>query len=460
MKGHALDPVILRAYDIRGVVGETLSAVDMAMIGRGFGTLVRQQGGDTVYVGRDGRLSSPDFEVALISGLVEAGLRVRSIGVGPTPMLYFATRFHEGDAGIMITGSHNPPTHNGVKMMLGTKPFHGPQIQALGRLIAAADFTVDRIGEVLEIDVRTAYADTVAAAFTGRDDLTVVWDPGNGAAGAVLGEVLKRLPGQHIILNEAVDGTFPNHHPDPTVVENLVQLQAAVAAHKADIGIAFDGDGDRIGAVDARGRIIWGDQILALLAREVLAERPGATIIADVKASRVLFDEIARLGGTPLMWRTGHSPIKEKMAELGAPLAGEMSGHIFFADKYYGYDDALYVGVRLLNAIGGAGQSIGDFLDSLPATLSTPEIRIEVPEERKFAIVTEVAERLSQAGAAVTDIDGVRVTTAEGWWLMRASNTQNALTLRCEGSDEAGLATLKAALAVQLEQSGVAVDLG
>jgi phosphomannomutase len=264
-----------------------------------------------------------------------------------------------------------------------------------------------------------------------------------------------RLPGRHLLLNEQIDGTFPAHHPDPTVPKNLEQLQQAVAREHAEIGIAFDGDGDRIGVVDGRGRILWGDQLLILLGREVLARRPGAIIIADVKASQVLFDEIARAGGKPLMWRTGHSLIKSKMAETGAPLAGEMSGHIFFADGYYGFDDALYASVRLLSILASSRRTLADLRDGLPDVVNTPELRFPCEETRKFAVIAEVKDRLRRAGADLSDIDGVRVRTADGWWLLRASNTQDVLVARCEAKDSAGLNRLKAALGAQLTASGI-----
>jgi phosphomannomutase len=283
----------------------------------------------------------------------------------------------------------------------------------------------------------------------------VVWDAGNGAGGEIMQRLVKGLPGRHVLLNERIDGTFPAHHPDPTVAKNLVQLQEAVLREKADLGIAFDGDADRIGVVDGKARILWGDQLMAIYAREILAERPGSTIIADVKASQTLFDEIARLGGKPLMWRTGHSIIKTKMRETAAPLAGEMSGHIFFADRWYGFDDALYAAVRILSIVARAPKDLAGLRDELPEVLNTPELRFPVDEVRKFAIVSEVRDRLGRAGARMSDVDGVRVTTEDGWWLLRASNTQDVLVARCEARDEAGLARLKGALVQELSRSGV-----
>jgi phosphomannomutase len=454
---HRFDPTILREYDIRGIVGETLSQADAGALGRAFGSVVVERNGGRVAVGYDGRLTSPGLEEALCQGLAASGLEVLRIGRGPTPMLYFAVHHLDAEAGVMITGSHNPPDHNGFKMMLGTGPFFGPQIQELGQRAATDDFA-QGAGNMRQAPVFDAYLERLVSEDPGDWPLAAAWDPGNGASGEVLAALLPRLSGRHELLNGDIDGSFPNHHPDPSVAENLVQLQDAVKAGGLDLGLAFDGDGDRLGAVDGEGRILWADQLVALYAREVLARNPGSTIIADVKSSQVLFDEIARLGGQPLMWRTGHSLIKSKMAETGAPLAGEMSGHLFFADRYFGYDDALYAALRLLRVVAQSGLSLGQLIDALPALVNTPELRFTVPEERKFAIVEEVRQRLATAeGIEVNAIDGVRVSNADGWWLLRASNTQNVLVARCEGGDRAALERLKQGLAEALEPSGVEV---
>ena len=456
--GRTLDPAILGAYDIRGIVGETLTGADMTAIGRGFASIARRRS-DTerpplICVGRDGRLSSPELEVHLVEGLKDAGADVLRIGVGPTPMLYFAVHERRCDGGTMITGSHNPPAYNGVKMVLGGRPFFGPDIEELAWAAATDGGLAGSAGRAVEADLAAAYVARLLVE-SGQGALTVAWDAGNGAAGAVLGALADGLPGRHVLLNAEVDGTFPAHHPDPTVPENLTQLIDTVRAERCDLGIAFDGDGDRIGVVDGEGAILWGDQLVALLAREVLRERPGANVIGDVKASRVLFDEIARLGGSPLMWRTGHAPIKAKMAEIGAPLAGEMSGHIFFADRYYGFDDALYAAVRLLRLIASEGRSLAALRAELPCPVSTPEVRFPCPDERKFRVADEIRDRLSAAGARFTGIDGVRAESADGWWLLRASNTQPMLVARCEAADAAGLQRLKADLAFQLRSSGI-----
>jgi phosphomannomutase len=357
----------------------------------------------------------------------------------------------------MVTGSHNPPDYNGFKLVLQNRPFYGAMIQDLGKRALALGPPDRARGRVGDRAVRDDYIARLARDYHGRRTLSVAWDVGNGATGEVVEALTARLPGRHVLLNTKIDGTFPAHHPDPTIPENLAQLIAAVAREGCDLGIGFDGDGDRIGVVDARGRILWGDQLMIVLARDVLARHPGATIIADVKASQVLFDEIARAGGQPLMAATGHSLIKAKLAETGAPLAGEMSGHIFFADGFYGFDDAVYVAVRLLDILARAPLALADIVDRLPAVVNTPELRFPCPEDRKFAVVGEVRDRLRQAGADMTDIDGVRVRTAEGWWLLRASNTQDVLVARAESQNPEGLARLKRQLGAELGKSGLAL---
>jgi phosphomannomutase len=451
--GHAFNPTILREYDVRGIVGDTLGEADARALGRAFAAIVTEKGGKRVAVGRDGRLSSPSLEAALVEGLTGGGVDVVRIGLGPTPMLYFAVSTLDVDGGIMVTGSHNPANYNGFKLMLGKKSFFGQDIQRLGRVAAEAPRPAARAGQVSEKAIDEAYVTRLLADYDGTRPLHVAWDAGNGATGEVLQRLVQKLPGKHVLLNEKIDGRFPAHHPDPTEAKNLVQLQKAVADSRADLGIAFDGDGDRIGVVDGKGRILWGDQFMVVLAGDVIRTRPGATIIADVKASQVLFDEVQRMGGTPLMWRTGHSLIKTKMAEIGAPLAGEMSGHIFYADRYYGYDDALYAAVRLLGVVSRSGESLAQMRDRLPVVVNTPELRFPCSEARKFAVIDEVRDRLRKGGAQMSDIDGVRVKTGDGWWLLRASNTQDVLVARAEAKDEAGLSRLKTLLAEQLRAS-------
>jgi phosphomannomutase len=452
---HRFHPTVLREYDVRGIVGETLFAADALALGRAFATAVRQGGGQRVCVGMDGRLSSPELAEAVVEGLCTSGVEVQWIGRGPTPMLYFAVHHHDADGGIQITGSHNPPAHNGFKIMLGKKSFFGGQIQELGR-IAATGAYADGRGRRTDAPVFDVYVERLLRDYpSGGRELSVVWDAGNGAAGEALSALARRLPGRHELLFAEIDGRFPNHHPDPTVDENLEHLMAAVAAGGAEVGIAFDGDGDRIGVIDGRGRIVRGDQLLQILAAEVLQRHPGAPIIADVKASKALYDDIARLGGEPVMWKTGHSLIKARMAELGAPLAGEMSGHIFYADRFYGHDDALYVAIRLLGILAQGEATLADWRDRMAPLINTPEIRFDCPDERKFAVVDQVKARLEDEGARVNGIDGVRVSTDDGWWLLRASNTQAVLVARAEAGDQAGLMRLKEQIRRHLEAAGI-----
>jgi phosphomannomutase len=454
---HSFHPTSLREYDIRGVVDKTLTPEDGFAIGRTFGSIIARKGGNIVAVGYDGRTHSPDLEKALVEGLKASGMNVLRVGRGPTPLLYFAAFTRGTDGAVMVTGSHNPPEYNGFKMMVGKKPFFGKDILELGRLSAAGDVVEETTGHDELVDLQADYVARLARDWDGGEQkLKIVWDNGNGAAGEVLQELIKHIPGHHTVLFPEIDGHFPNHHPDPTVPKNLEALIAAVTGTAADLGIAFDGDADRIGAVDGNGSILFGDQLLVILARDVLKTHPGAIIISDVKASQVLFDEIERAGGSPLMWKTGHSLIKAKMAETGSPLAAEMSGHVFFADKWYGFDDALYAAVRLAGIVARSPLSLAEMHDALPSVVNTPELRFECDDERKFGVITEVAARLKQAGAAVSETDGVRVKTDDGWWLLRASNTQSVLVARAEAKDPEGLERLKADLVTQLEASGLA----
>jgi phosphomannomutase len=460
---HRFHPTILREYDIRGIVGSTLFAADAEAIGRAFAVTLAEAGGargkHRVAVGYDGRLTSPELEAALVSGLAAGGVDVVRIGRGPTPMLYYAAATLRVDGGIMVTGSHNPPDHNGFKMVLGGRPFYAEQIQHLGEIAAVLGPQAAMRGTVEDHSVFDEYVARLLRDYDGARPLNIAWDPGNGATGDVVTRLTAELPGTHHLINAAIDGNFPAHHPDPTVPENLVQLQQEVARHRCDLGIAFDGDGDRIGVVDAKGRILWGDQLMILLARDVLARHPGAPILADVKASQVLFDEIARAGGKPVMAPTGHSNIKAMLAKMKAPLAGEMSGHIFFADRYYGFDDAVYVAVRLLGILARGSDSLAAIADRLPVTFNTPELRLDCDEARKFAIVAEISERLRKRGGDIIDIDGVRVKSTDGWWLIRASNTQAVIVARAEAGTADGLARLKQQIVAELAASGMQVTL-
>ncbi len=464
---YKLHPSILRAYDIRGIAGETLMEEDAYMIGRAFaGNIIRETGNAQphIAIARDGRKSSPALKGNLEEGLKSAGAIVTDFGIGPTPMLYFAVYHKNLDGGIMVTGSHNPPTHNGFKMMIGKKSFYGEDIQKLGRMVAEGDF-VDGDGEIKQDSIFDEY---IAKLLSGLENdsksLKVAFDPGNGAAGEVVEVLCEKVPAETIVINGKIDGTFPAHHPDPTVAENLEQLIDVVKENNCDFGVAFDGDGDRIGAVDSSGRVIWGDQLMVLFARDVLKDNPGATVIADVKASQILFDDIAANGGKPIMWKTGHSLVKAKIAEEKAMLAGEMSGHIFFADKYPGFDDGIYAAVRLINILAVSDKSLEEIIDELPDIYNTPEIRIDTTEERKFAIIDEIRDRLAKAGEeegieSIIDVDGLRVNTKHGWWLVRASNTQPAIVLRCEAPSPNSLEILKSQAKAHLAKSGVVVKI-
>ncbi len=451
---HNFHPTSLREYDIRGIIGETLGAEDAYAIGRGFATLLGRAGGKKVAVGYDGRTSSPMLEEALIRGINDSGLDAVSVGMGPTPMLYYAEAVLEDvDGGIQITGSHNPANYNGFKMVFQGRPFFGTDIQTLGAMAAAGDWA-EGAGSASSLDIIDQYVARIAEAAPTKP-FRIGWDTGNGAAGPVVERLVKLLPGEHYTLFTEVDGNFPNHHPDPTEEKNLADLKRLVAEKQLDFGLAFDGDGDRIGAIDGQGRVIWGDQLLQIFAEDVLADVPGATIIADVKASQALYDRIAVLGGQPLMWKTGHSLIKSKMKEVSSPLAGEMSGHIFFKHDYYGFDDAIYAGLRLMRASARLGKSVTELRSAMPEMINTPEMRFQVDESRKFTVIDEVLARLSAEGADVNATDGARVNTPDGWWLLRASNTQDVLVARAEASSEAGLERLMAQIDAQLAASGL-----
>ena len=451
---HDFDSSLLREYDIRGVVGQTLFAADAWALGRAFGSLARRRGAKAIAVACDGRRSSPMLAKATRAGLVASGIDAIDLGCGPTPMLYFASHMLDVDGGVMVTGSHNPPSYNGFKLTLDKAPFFGADIQALGRIAATADYKHGR-GRVEKTSVFDAYVARVLEGVTGHRQMKVAWDAGNGAMGEAMAAVAARLPGRHILLNERIDGGFPNHHPDPTVPENLKQLQAMVLAEGCDFGVAFDGDGDRLGVIDSKARILWGDQILLCLARDLLARHPGATVIGDVKCSQILFDGIAALGGNPLMWKTGHSLIKAAMKQHAAPLAGEMSGHFFFAEDYFGYDDGLYAALRLLSILQQSGESLADFKDALPPMVNTPEIRVPCSDDRKWKVVDEVKARQLAKGRELNDTDGVRVREEGGWWLLRASNTQDILVVRCEAPDAQGLAVLVERVRGELEGCGL-----
>tara|TARA_B100000686_G_C16797418_1_gene983425 strand:+ start:1001 stop:2407 length:1407 start_codon:yes stop_codon:yes gene_type:complete len=454
---YKLAPSILREYDIRGLVGQTLTENDAFVIGRAMATILNKKYKITapkIVVAYDGRHSSPLFSSFLCEGLCVSGCEVIEIGCGPTPLLYFTVEYLASNAGIMITGSHNPPEFNGFKFVVDGKPFYGPSIKELGVIVERQDFLEGK-GSIVKKDLSGAYIESLLNLCGSLLPNKVVWDPGHGATAEIIKTLIDRLPGQHILVNGSIDGAFPSHHPDPTIPENLNEIISIVKQKNYDLGFAFDGDGDRIGVIDELGRIIWGDQLLALLARDVLVDYPGGSIIADVKSSQVVFEEISRLGGMPIIWKTGHSCIKDKMLELSAPLAGEMSGHIFFNDHWFGFDDAIYTALRLLAMLKNSNSSLSQLYDSLPKLVNTPEIRFDCPDDQKFTVVSEVARNLEKNGADVLSIDGVRVTKDGGWWLLRASNTQPVLVARCEAKDIQTLREIKSELLYYLSKSKV-----
>ena len=449
---HKFDPSVLREYDIRGIINDTLNANDAHAIGAIFGSVINKNDGHSVVVGRDGRHSSLEIEKNLIEGLISQGLKVFKIGLCPTPQLYFGVHHLRADGGIMITGSHNPPDYNGFKMMLGHGPFFGEDIKDMAKTPYNPNKIIEG-GQQIQLDIQDAYLHRVLEGLRLDTKLSIVWDCGNGVAGPVIDKLSKSLSGEHEVLFADVDGNFPNHHPDPTIEKNLEALITRVRKRNADLGFAFDGDGDRIGVIDDLGKILWGDQLLAILAEDVLLEQPGSTIIGDVKASQGLFDRITALGGKPLMWKTGHSLIKNKMKEVNAPLAGEMSGHIFFNDRYFGFDDAIYAAIRLIDVVNRQGKKLSTLRSALPSVINTPELRLPCEGKNKFSMIEQVKEILREyKDVEVCDIDGVRVSSKYGWWLIRASNTQEIIVARCEATSTEYLENIKAQLKEVLQR--------
>ncbi|MBD3166533.1 phosphomannomutase [bacterium] len=430
-----MNPHIFRQYDIRGVVEKDLPHEDVVKLGRAFGSWTRDEGGKTVVVGRDGRLTGPSLRDSLVEGILSTGCDVIDIGAVPTPLMYFAMYNLDGvDAGVQITGSHNPPDFNGFKMMMGHTTVWGDMIQDLYKRIVAENYT-DGEGSVREADVVPSYMDWVVGNIHIDQPVRVALDSGNGIAGAVAPELFRRLGCEPVELFSEVDGTFPNHHPDPTVEENIQDLKATVLDQQLQVGIGFDGDGDRIGAINDKGEILWGDRLLALFARYVLKEHPGATIIGEVKCSKALYEDIEKHGGRGIMWKAGHSLLKVKLREEEAKLAGEMSGHMFFNDKFFGYDDALYAAARLVEILAKEEKPLSELLADLPDYPSTPEMRVDCPDEIKFSVVEKVADYFRDR-YDVVDIDGVRVNFDHGWGLVRPSNTQPVLVMRFEASTD------------------------
>ncbi|MGI8410776.1 MAG: phosphomannomutase/phosphoglucomutase [Pyrinomonadaceae bacterium] len=442
---------IFREYDIRGIVGEQLTDETVELLARAIGTFFFRNGAKRIAVGFDARKSSPQFTEILTHGLNESGCDVVLIGMVPTPVLYHTVFTKDVDGGVMITGSHNPPTHNGFKICLGTSTLFGSQIQEIKEIALSGEFS-QGAASLQTIDVLDDYCrDIVSKIDMGNRRLKVVVDGGNGMGGETAVPVYRELGVELVELFTEPDSNFPNHHPDPTVTENLQDMIKAVLENKADLGIAFDGDGDRIGVVDETGRIIWGDELMILLSRSILAERPGSTIIAEVKCSQTLFDDIEKHGGNSIMWKAGHSLIKAKMKETGAALAGEMSGHIFFADRFYGFDDATYAGARVLEILSKTDKNFSELLADLPETFSTPELRVDCPDETKFDVVAKIAAEFSKTNEVIT-IDGARIIFDHGWGLVRASNTQAILVLRFEADSDEHLNNIRFAVEAKVNE--------
>ncbi len=427
-----LKTTIFREYDIRGVADVDLLDADVEQLGRALGTYLQRNAGKRITLGRDTRLSSPRLRDAHLRGLLASGCEVIDLGVVPTPVLYYSCFHLKTDGGVMITGSHNPSEFNGFKTVCGESTIHGGAIQEILRIIQSGDY-LSGPGTVSGADVVTPYVAEVSEQFHFARRIKVVVDAGNGTGGPVMRRILANLNVDATEMYFEMDGRFPNHHPDPTVPENLAALIAKVAETGADLGIAFDGDTDRIGAVDEKGAVIYGDQLMIVYGREILTRKPGATFISEVKCSQIMFDDLKKRGGNPIMWKVGHSLIKAKMKESHAELAGEMSGHMFFADRYYGFDDALYAACRLIEIVAASGHPLSAQLADLPKTVTTPEIRFDCPDEMKFEVVRRASEVL-RAQRPTVDVDGVRVIFPEGWGLVRASNTQPVLVMRFEAT--------------------------
>lgn len=444
---------IFREYDIRGIAGGEVTPELAYRLGQCLVQLLPEGSDRGMIVGRDVRLSGPAIQQAVMDGLTDAGVNVIDIGMVPTPLAYFGVFHHDAAGCVMITASHNPGEYNGFKMMCGKESLHGDDIRRLQALMTTDEMPAppSRKGSLCQEDILLAYSRFVLDDIHLNRPLKVAIDAGNGPSGLVAAPLFRQLGCEVVELYCEPDGTFPNHHPDPTVAENMQDVAKAVREHGADLGIAFDGDGDRIGVVDEQGEIIWGDMLLLLLSRQVLKTNPGATIISEVKCSQHMYDDIAAHGGHAIMWRTGHSPIKAKMKETGALLAGEMSGHIFFADRFFGFDDAVYAGARIMEMVAAQDMPVSRLLADVPHAVTTPEIRVDCPDERKFALVEEAREHFAEAGYDIIDIDGMRLKFDDGWALLRASNTQPSLVLRFEAPDEKRLAEMRALVEGWLE---------
>jgi len=433
---HSFNETIIRSYDIRGIYSKTLYDLDARIIGNLFGLEVGR--GKKVCVGYDGRKSSVNLKENLINGLLEVGVDVIEIGLCPTPMVYFSCHQTNANGGIMVTGSHNPKDHNGFKFVLENQPFYGKDIKNISKKARSFSYSKNYTGKREFRDISPDYLKRLLEDLEQKKKINIVWDSGNGSAGKIMKKLSENVNGKSILMYEDIDGNFPNHHPDPSDEGNLKDCIDMLKKNQFDIGIAFDGDGDRIGIIDDRGRVIPGDLILLIFANDILFDGK-KTIIGDVKCSQVLFDEIEKKGGKAIMSKTGHSHIKVNIKKFSADLAGEMSGHMFFSDKYFGYDDALYASVRIINILANSEEKLSEIVDKIPKTFSTPEIRIDCDDLKKFGIVKKISENLKKSGHQIIDVDGVRVIFEDGWWLLRASNTQPALVLRCEAYTDEGL---------------------
>ena len=452
MESHTFNKTILREYDIRGIFEKDLNLIDALFLGKSFATLLKRKKLKNVVIGYDGRISSLKIEKELVKGLLSKGIKVYKIGLVPTPLLYFSMYSRKLDSGIMITGSHNPPNYNGFKMLLKNKNIFGKDILDIAKISSKGEFCKNKKGKVKKISMMNKYLLFLINSANIKKNVKVAWDPGNGSSGKIISYLTKKLNGKHYLINEKIDGTFPAHHPDPTVLKNLKQLINLVKKKKCDLGFAFDGDGDRLGVVDDKGKIIFADKIVAFLAKDVLLGKPNSKIILDIKSSQIVFNEIKKLKGRPIFWKTGHSLIKEKMKEIKATFAGEMSGHIFFADKYYGFDDAIYASIRFLNLFSDSNKSLSKIFNNMEKSFNTPELRFNSTETEKFMIVKKLKKILKKEKKKFIAIDGVRYSTKEGWWLVRASNTQNIIVARCEAYSKENLKKVKLNLRKNLKK--------
>jgi len=445
-----LNPEIFRQYDIRGIAGQDMDEEDVVTLGKGIGTYLQRQGNSYIAVGRDCRLTSDVYAERLMDGLTAAGCRVVDIGLCPTPVSYFAVRHLETQGSVMVTASHNPAEYNGFKICSGVDSVYGEQIQEIRGMIENKDFQQGQ-GRIETYEILPPYVEYILDNIHLKRPLRVGVDAGNGTGGMTSIPILANLDCELHELYTEPDGTFPNHEADPTIAGNMQDLIRLVKENKLDVGIGYDGDADRIGVVDADGSLIYGDQLMILFSREILSRKPGATFVSEVKCSQTMYDDIAKNGGKAVMWKTGHSMIKQKMKEVKAELAGEMSGHIFFADRYFGYDDAVYATCRLLEILAGTGKTIGQLLADVPKTFNTPEIRVDMPDSIKFKVVEQITDYFRQRGNVI-DIDGVRVLFGDGWGLVRASNTQPALVLRFEALTEERLTEIRRIVEAVLEK--------